>query len=160
MANSMEARPAFLDHPLVEFAVTLPPNLRLRDRQDKYILRETMRPLLPETLYRRQTFAFMAPPAHTDPVKQRAMANLADTYLSREPIAAAGLLDDEAVNTLRLRHQNGHTPVTERVQLDAVLKPPAQRTDFSPALCGPGSHPSGPGPSSRNWLDNPAASSV
>jgi asparagine synthase (glutamine-hydrolysing) len=66
MANSLEARPAFLDHPLAEFAVTLPPSMRLRDRQDKYILRETMKPLLPETLYKRQKFAFMAPPSHTD----------------------------------------------------------------------------------------------
>jgi asparagine synthase (glutamine-hydrolysing) len=121
MANSMEARPAFLDHPLVEFAVTLPPNLRLRDRQDKYILRETMRPLLPETLYKRQKFAFMAPPAHTDPVKQRAMAELADTYLSRDAIHTAGLLDYDAVHTLRQRHQSPTTPVADRVQLDAVI---------------------------------------
>ena len=54
MANSMEARPAFLDHPLAEFAVTLPINMRLRGHQDKYILREMMRPLLPKALYERQ----------------------------------------------------------------------------------------------------------
>jgi asparagine synthase (glutamine-hydrolysing) len=61
MANSLEARPAFLDHHLVEYAVTLPPNMRIRDRKDKYILRETMRHILPKTLYERQKFAFMAP---------------------------------------------------------------------------------------------------
>ncbi|WP_236738856.1 asparagine synthase-related protein [Chroogloeocystis siderophila] len=77
MANSMEARPPFLDHPLVEFAVMLPQNMRLRGRKDKYILRETMRELLPKALYERQKFAFMAPPSHTDFVKQRAMQTLA-----------------------------------------------------------------------------------
>lgn len=121
MANSLEARPAFLDHPLVEFAVTLPPNLRLRGRQDKYILRETMRELLPETLYKRQKFAFMAPPAHTDPVKQRAMADLADTYLNRDRVETAGLLDYPAVQALLQRHQQPNTPGAERVQLDAVI---------------------------------------
>jgi asparagine synthase (glutamine-hydrolysing) len=88
MANSLEARPAFLDHHLVEYAVTLPPNMRIRDRKDKYILRETMRHMLPKTLYERQKFAFMAPPAHTDPVKEQAMLDLAETYLS--PAAISG----------------------------------------------------------------------
>lgn len=50
MANSMEARPPFLDHPLVEFAVTLPPALRFRGYQDKFVLREAMRNLLPKAL--------------------------------------------------------------------------------------------------------------
>jgi asparagine synthase (glutamine-hydrolysing) len=121
MANSLEARPAFLDHPLVEFAVTLPPNLRFRGYQDKYILRETMRELLPETLYKRQKFAFMAPPSHTDQVKQRAMQGLAATYLSRDAVAAAALLDHGAVQTVLDRHQHPDTPVAERVQLDAVI---------------------------------------
>lgn len=121
MANSLEARPAFLDHPLVEFAVTLPPSLRFRGHQDKFILRETMRELLPETLYKRQKFAFMAPPSHTDVVKQQAMKALADDYLSRDAIEAAGLLDYAAVQTLLHRHRDEATPVAERVQLDAVI---------------------------------------
>ncbi|MDB9528835.1 asparagine synthase (glutamine-hydrolyzing) [Oscillatoria sp. CS-180] len=121
MANSLEARPAFLDHPLVEFAVKLPPSMRLRERRDKYILRETMRPLLPETLYQRQKFAFMAPPSHTDVVKQKAMRSLADNYLSQERLQAAGLLDMDAVQSILNRHESDETPVAERVQLDAVI---------------------------------------
>ncbi|MEM1279283.1 MAG: asparagine synthase (glutamine-hydrolyzing) [Cyanobacteria bacterium P01_H01_bin.152] len=121
MANSLEARPAFLDHPLVEFAVTLPPSMRLRDRQDKYILRETMKPLLPETLYKRQKFAFMAPPSHTDQVKEAAMRSLASHYLSKNRIRDAGLLDSEAVQMVLDRHGDTATPVAERVQLDAII---------------------------------------
>ena len=121
MANSLEARPAFLDHHLVEFAVTLPINMRLRGRQDKYILREMMRPLLPKSLYERQKFAFMAPPSHTDIKKQRAMRELADTYLSKEAIADSGLLDSEAVDRVLIRHEDENTPVSQRVQLDAVI---------------------------------------
>jgi len=64
----MEARPPFLDHHLVD-AVTLPPLMRFRGRKDKFVLREAMRGLLPEVLYERQKFAFMAPPAHTDVAK-------------------------------------------------------------------------------------------
>ena len=121
MANSMEARPAFLDHPLVEFAVTLPTSMRLRGHQDKYILREMMRPLLPKTLYERQKFAFMAPPSHTDLEKQQGMQKLADTYLSKQAIEDAGLLDHQGVDQILQRHSDEHTPVSERVQLDAVI---------------------------------------
>ena len=121
MANSLEARPAFLDHHLVEFAVNLPINMRLRGRQDKYILREMMRPLLPKSLYERQKFAFMAPPSHTDIKKQRAMRELADTYLSKEAIANSGLLDSEGVDRVLIRHEDENTPVSQRVQLDAVI---------------------------------------
>ncbi len=121
MANSLEARPAFLDHPLVEFAVTVPPALRFRDRKDKYILRETMRELLPETLYNRQKFAFMAPPAHTDTAKQAAMMDLAREYLSEGAIATAQLLDFNAVSRLFERYHDSTTPVATQVQLDAVI---------------------------------------
>ena len=121
MANSLEARPAFLDHHLAEFAVTLPINMRLRSRQDKYILREMMRPLLPKSLYERQKFAFMAPPSHTDVKKQKAMRELADVYLSKSAIADSELLDSEAVDRVLLRHENENTPVSQRVQLDAVI---------------------------------------
>lgn len=121
MANSLEARPAFLDHPLVEFAVTLPVNMRLRGRQDKYILREMMRPLLPKALYERQKFAFMAPPSHTDLEKQKAMQGLADTYLSQQAISDSGILDREGVKQVLQRHADTSTPVSERVQLDAVI---------------------------------------
>src|SRR5690606_17429292 len=57
MANSMEARPPFLDHHLAEYAATLPPDLRIRGQTEKYVLREAMKGLLPASLYSRQKFA-------------------------------------------------------------------------------------------------------
>jgi len=42
MASSMEARPAFLDHRLPTVAVQVPPELRIKVRTEKYILREAM----------------------------------------------------------------------------------------------------------------------
>lgn len=80
-----------------------------------------MKALLPETLYNRQKFAFMAPPAHTDPVKQQAMLGLAKQYLSAGAIATAGLLNAPAVAALFNRHQHPSTPVAEQVQIDAMI---------------------------------------
>jgi asparagine synthase (glutamine-hydrolysing) len=121
MANSMEARPAFLDHHLAEYAFTVPPHLRIKGNKEKYVLREAMKGLLPETLYKREKFAFMAPPAHTDPEKWKAVEKLAEQFLSKDAVESARLLDyDEVVRTFE-RHQDENVPNEERVQLDAVI---------------------------------------
>lgn len=121
MANSMEARPAFLDHHLAEYAFTVPPHLRIKGNKEKYVLREAMKGLLPETLYKREKFAFMAPPAHTDPEKWKAVEKLAKQFLNAKAVKSAGLLDyDEVLRTFE-RHQDENVPNEERVQLDAVI---------------------------------------
>ena len=121
MANSMEARPAFLDHHLAEMAVQLPPEYRIKGRTEKWVLREAMKGILPEVLYKREKFAFMAPPAHTDKVKWEQMKQLADKYLSKERIEAAGLLSFKGVTDFFAKHENPEIDVAERVQMDAII---------------------------------------
>jgi asparagine synthase (glutamine-hydrolysing) len=121
MANSMEARPAFLDHHLAEFAATLHPSLRIKGRKEKWVLREAMKGLLPKVLYEREKFAFMAPPAHTDPQKWQAMQALADKYLKPEAIESAGLLNRAGVETLYKQHDDPHTTNATRNNMDAVF---------------------------------------
>ncbi|WP_440054502.1 asparagine synthase (glutamine-hydrolyzing) [Pseudoalteromonas sp. T1lg65] len=121
MANSMEARPAFLDHHLAEYAFNIPPQYRIKQRKEKYVLREAMKGLLPETLYNREKFAFMAPPAHSDEKKWTAMRKLADKYLSKTQIERAGLLDHDAVLALFELHDSPEADDALKVQLDAVI---------------------------------------
>ncbi len=121
MANSMEARPAFLDHHLAEFAARIPPSMRIHGRTEKYVLREAMKGLLPESLYKREKFAFMAPPAHTDENKWAAMKRLADEYLSDSAIEASGLLDPQGVRELFATHEADDTSAATQVQLDAII---------------------------------------
>ncbi|TWT75222.1 asparagine synthase (glutamine-hydrolyzing) [Allorhodopirellula solitaria] len=97
MANSMEARPAFLDHHLAEYATTIPPEVRIRDGVEKWVLREAMVNVLPRELYERKKFAFMAPPAHTDPVKRAAVQEMIDHWLTPERVAEVGFFDHSAV---------------------------------------------------------------
>ena len=97
MANSMESRPAFLDHHLAEFAVRVPPGLRIKDGVEKYVLREAMKGILPQVLYEREKFAFMAPPSNTDPAKAAKVRALADVWLVPERIENAGLFDVDRV---------------------------------------------------------------
>ena len=48
MAHSLEVRPPFLDHRIVEFAARLPQNLKIRGGAQKFILRELMKDRLPQ----------------------------------------------------------------------------------------------------------------
>jgi len=98
MANSMESRPAFLDHRLADFTRLLPPAVRIKDGVEKWVLREAMKGVLPRVLYERQKFAFMAPPSHTDPRKRAAVEKIIHERLSPERIDAAGLFSPDRVD--------------------------------------------------------------
>jgi asparagine synthase (glutamine-hydrolysing) len=80
-----------------------------------------MKGLLPETLYKREKFAFMAPPAHTDPNKWAAMQSLAQRFLSDDAIEAAGLLDVQGVKEVFQLHEAASTTPATQTQLDAVI---------------------------------------
>jgi asparagine synthase (glutamine-hydrolysing) len=61
MAHSLEVRPPFLDHRIVEFAARLPHNLKLRGSTLKFVLRELMRDKLPRTVLARKKEGFDIP---------------------------------------------------------------------------------------------------
>jgi len=64
MAHSVESRHPFLDYRLVEFAVSCPPDFKVRDGWSKWILRNAMKGVLPEKVRLRKTkLGFDAPDA-------------------------------------------------------------------------------------------------
>ena len=121
MSNSMEARPAFLDHHLAEAAVAVPPELRIKDNVEKYVLREAMSGLLPESLYKREKFPFMAPPSHADKDNLSSMQEIVDEFLSTERIREYGILDETEVNNLLNKFFSSELDASEKVQLDAII---------------------------------------
>jgi asparagine synthase (glutamine-hydrolysing) len=61
MAHSVEVRPPFLDHRIVEFAAKLPASLKIRGRQQKVILKELMKDKLPLAILGRKKIGFDIP---------------------------------------------------------------------------------------------------
>jgi len=61
MAHSIEVRPPFLDHRIVEFAARLPDRLKIRGAQQKVILRRLMKNRLPTAVLRRKKVGFDIP---------------------------------------------------------------------------------------------------
>jgi len=61
MAHSIEARVPLLDHKLVEFAATVPAEMRLRGGTTKYIFKQAMRGILPDEIIDRPKRGFAIP---------------------------------------------------------------------------------------------------
>ena len=61
MAHSVEVRPPFLDHRIVEFAAALPAKLKIRGSQQKVVLRELMKDKLPPAILKRKKIGFDIP---------------------------------------------------------------------------------------------------
>jgi asparagine synthase (glutamine-hydrolysing) len=61
MAVSLEARVPLLDHHIVEFAISLPSDLKIRDGSGKWILRQAIAPLVPASVLARPKQGFAVP---------------------------------------------------------------------------------------------------
>ena len=61
MAHSLEARVPFLSHKLVEWALTIPADLKLRGSTGKYVLRQAAEPWLPEGALSQRKIGFQLP---------------------------------------------------------------------------------------------------
>jgi asparagine synthase (glutamine-hydrolysing) len=61
MAGSIEGRMPFMDHELAECISSLPDNCRIRGGEDKWLLREGMRRILPESILNRPKVGFRVP---------------------------------------------------------------------------------------------------
>ena len=63
MAHSVEGRYPFLDHRVIEFASMLPPHLKMRVLNEKYILKKVARGRLPKEILTRKKQPYQAPAA-------------------------------------------------------------------------------------------------
>ncbi len=97
MANSIEGRVPLLDHDIVEFSATVPNNLKIKNGQNKYLLRKAAKEILPERVFnvKKQPF-FM-------PVDNWFNAELKDVMLqmfSEENVRKRGYFKYEYINNL------------------------------------------------------------
>ena len=112
MANSLEARSPFLDHPLMEWAATLPPGLKIQGDSTKHILRRALAQLVPIENMARPKMGFGMPVGRwfQGPLKEL----LCDTLLG-ERANARGYFRPEAVQTLVQDHLSDKADHTHRL---------------------------------------------
>jgi asparagine synthase (glutamine-hydrolysing) len=101
MAHSLEVRPPFLDHRIVEFAARLPEKLKVNGRSLKHVLRELMKDRLPSSVLKRGKEGFDIP-AH-DWLRTVLRPLLLDTLNERD-VRDSGLFSWPVVENMLRRH--------------------------------------------------------
>ena len=104
MANSLEVRAPFLDHKVIEFAATVPPDLKYRGRTSKYLLKRHLEGCLPRSVIYRPKQGFEIPLAKWLRTDLREVA--VDLLLSPRSLGR-GYLQPDCVRRLWRRHQRG-----------------------------------------------------
>ncbi|HEX3275528.1 MAG TPA: asparagine synthase (glutamine-hydrolyzing) [Gemmatimonadales bacterium] len=117
MAHSVEGRVPFLDHEVVELLCRMPVGMKIRGMTEKYVLREAARPVLTDTVYRRQKHPFISPPATLNPnerLHEMVHDTLRGSTLERLPFVDQGRV------TRLLDGLDGLDP-GEQVAIDQIL---------------------------------------
>lgn len=104
MATSLEARVPFLDHDLVEFAWTLPLNVKIRNGKTKWILRKVLERHVPNKLIDRPKMGFGIPIEHW---LQGPLRDWAEGLLSEQTLKEDGLFNVAQVRAMWNEHCNG-----------------------------------------------------
>lgn len=105
MAFSIEARTPFLDYRLVEYALALPPELKIRGWETKAVFRDAMRDVLPpEVSARRDKKGYPTPFAQW--LRSGLMPMTREILLSEEA-RGRGILDMAEVEHMLSQHETG-----------------------------------------------------
>ena len=105
MKNSVEGRFPFLDHRLIEFANRLPPKLKMKVLNEKYLLKRSMARYLPESIINRYKQPYRAPDIpsfFTDRTPE-----YVDEALSEAALQRSGYFDPKKVSMLVKKIRRG-----------------------------------------------------
>jgi asparagine synthase (glutamine-hydrolysing) len=104
MAVSLEAREPLLDHRLIEFAATLPVNLRIRGGQGKWLMKKSLEKILPhDTLYRPK-MGFVTP---ITAWFRGALADEAVRVVTKSTLTETGYFKTDVLQRMVADHQSG-----------------------------------------------------
>lgn len=104
MANSLEVRVPLLDHEFVELIAKIPSNLKLRGREGKAILKQSLRPYVPDSILCRPKRGFSIP------LKDWLRNELKPVFTQAVLEDSSGVsryLDQNCIHKMWLDHQSG-----------------------------------------------------
>lgn len=117
MAHGLEVRCPFLDQKVIELAMRMPVDVKLRHLQTKAILRRAFDDLVPKTILTRRKHGFMLPLG--DWFKGRLKGWLADVLFEPDK---EGLLNRDFIAKLYREHQSGFRDHSQKLWLLQVFR--------------------------------------
>ena len=123
MAHALEVRVPLLDHQLVEWISGLPPDLKLKGGEGKYIFKKSLESYLPHDILYRKKMGFSVPLAGwlRGPLRQR----MRDALLG-PALADTGIFNRAYLNELVEQHESGRrdysAPLWTLLMFEAFLR--------------------------------------
>ena len=112
MAASLEARVPFLDHLLVEYAASLPPDLKTRGMTTKYLLKKAVADLLPAEIVHRKKHPFDVPVAHW---LRNGLRGMAEEALIGDSSPLPRIFDRKYMRWMLEEHVDGRRDLNRRI---------------------------------------------
>lgn len=101
MDVALEVRVPFLDHRVVEFSWSVPEDLKMRDGQTKWLLRQLLKRYVPERMFERPKQGFAIP---LGAWLRGPLRDWAESLLADRQVAAGGLVDPTSVKAIWKAH--------------------------------------------------------
>jgi asparagine synthase (glutamine-hydrolysing) len=118
MANSIEVRHPFLDVNVVEFAKQIPPDLKLKNFTEKYVLKRVADGMVPTKIIEREKFGFRAPGSSY--LLKRNIDWIND-LLSPSHIARQGYFNTDVIESLRKRYMKEDFTLNPHLEGDLLM---------------------------------------
>ena len=112
MLNSLEVRVPLLDHKFAELTFKIPPGLKLKDKEQKYIFKQSMKQFLPGTILNRPKIGFGVPLSVW--FKEELKEYIDDTLLSGSPYLS-NYLDINYVRKMVKNNKSGMRDFSARI---------------------------------------------
>ncbi|HDD64954.1 MAG TPA: asparagine synthase (glutamine-hydrolyzing) [Firmicutes bacterium] len=112
MANSLEGRSPFLDHKLIETIASFPPEIKLKGKISKYILKKKLKGFLPDEILKRGKMGFGVPIGEWF---RKELKDYIKDILFCERFEKRGFFNTEVVKNMVEEHISGRVKHTHRI---------------------------------------------
>jgi len=118
MKYSLETRVPMLDHNVVEYALNISPDLKIRGGIQKYILKQLLFDHIPEKYFNRQKWGFAIPLSKW---LKNELKYLIDDYLNKEVTEQYGMINFQYLDKLVREYLSGKDFLYNRLWLVIIL---------------------------------------
>lgn len=118
LANSVEVRYPFLDKKLVEYSTRVPEALKLNDFTEKYILKRMASRFVPQQVFDREKFHFIAPGS---PYLLQKKVEYIQDLLSYDQIKRQGFFNPDMVEELKTKYSEDGYTVNAPYESDVLI---------------------------------------
>ena len=108
MASSLEARVPFLDHHLLEYALSIPPEMKIKNKITKSLFRDLLKNIIPSQIINRKQHGFIVP---IDSWFNNEWSGMLDSFLLSGSLMNSGNFQTNTIKNIINRSKSGDSSV-------------------------------------------------